>query len=158
MLKPILGAIGTIGVALALHSQPVQAQVPGLDVRVGAQTVEPTNNLGNVFDYGFGLYARVGVPTGPISLMGAATWTRFKPKSNLFNDRDIVTIQFGPHLTVIPGFDVGLEGAYFTEVEEFGFVPVVSVGIINFEATLSYSTTFEGPRTSWLALGVGLKF
>lgn len=145
-------------VALALLSQPMQAQVPGLDIRLGVQTAEPTNNLGNAFDYGYGLYGRVGVPAGPLSLMGAVTWTRFIPKSSIFNERDFVTAQFGPHVTVLPGLDLGLEGAYFTEVERFGFVPVVSIGVINFEATLSYSTTFDGPRTSWFALGVGLKF
>ncbi len=143
----------------ALLSAPLQAQMPGLDVRIGAQTTAPSGGLANAFEYGYGLYARVGAPMGPISLMGAATWTRFKPKSEtLNNDLDIMTLQFGPHLMAAPGFDIGIEGAYFTEVEEFGFVPVVSFGIPNLEATLSYTTTFAGPRTSWFALGVGFKF
>jgi hypothetical protein len=143
---------------LALLVQPVEAQMPGLDVRVGVQAAEPTDGFGRSFDSGLGLYARVGAPMGPISLMGAATWTRFKPQSSLQNDLDVITLQFGPHLAVVPGFDIGLEGAYFTEVEKIGIVPVLSFGIPNLEAMLSYSTTFEGPRTSWFALGVGLKF
>lgn len=146
------------GLALALITQPLQAQVPVVDIRLGAQTAAPTGELANGFDYGYGLYARVGVPFGPIALMGSATWTRFKPTAPSSNNMDIVTLQAGPHFSVIPGLDFGLEGAYFTEVEKFGFAPNVSIGIINFEATLSYNTTLDSPKTSWIALGVGLKF
>jgi hypothetical protein len=146
--------------AFALLAQPLQAQMPGLDVRIGVQTAEPTNGLGNGFENGFGLYARVGGPlgVGPLSLMGAATWTRFAPKSGILSDLDIITMQFGPHLTVVPGFDVGLEAAYITEADKLGLVPVVSFGIPNLEATLSYTSTFSGPQYSWFALGVGFKF
>lgn len=150
--------LAAAALGFTLLSQPLQAQAPGLDVRIGVQAAEPTNGFGDVYDSGLGLYARIGAPVGPISLMGAATWTRFKPRSAIFNDLDILTLQFGPHLAIIPGLDVGIEGAYFSEVEKIGFVPVVSVGIPNLEATLSYSTTFEGPRTSWFALGFGFKF
>jgi hypothetical protein len=154
----VVQLFSAVAIAAAILAQPLQAQAPGVDLRIGATTSAPTDRLANVFDYGYGLYARVGVPMGPISLMGAATVNRFKPKSDIFNDLDIVTMQVGPHLMVVPGFDVGIEGAYFSEVEEFGFVPVVSFGIPNLEATLSYSTTFDGPRTSWFSLGVGFKF
>lgn len=154
MTKHILVAAGLM---LAL-TQPLQAQVPGLDIRLGAQTAVPSTGLSNVFDYGYGVYGRVGVPFGAVSLMGSATWTRFKPKSSFFNDLDIVTVQFGPHFSMVPGLDLGLEGAYITEVEKFGFAPNVSVGIPNFEATLSYNSTFDSPRTSWFSFGVGLKF
>lgn len=152
--------LAAAALGFALLAKPVQAQVPGIDFRVGVQTVEPTNGLGNGFDNGFGLYARVGMPagSGPLSLMGAATWTRFNPKSNIINDLDIITLQFGPHLTLIPGFDVGLEGAFITEADALGLVPVMSFGIPNLEATLSYTSTLSGPQYSWFALGVGFKF
>lgn len=145
------------GVLLATTSS-LQAQVPGLDIRLGAQTAMPTGDLSNGFDYGYGLYTRLGVPFGPVSLMGSATWTRFKPQATAASDLDIITVQFGPHFSLVPGFDVGLEGAYMTEAEKFAFAPNVSIGIINFEATLSYTTTLNSPATSWFALGVGLKF
>ncbi len=146
------------GLALALLAQPLQAQAPLIDVRIGAQTAAPTGDLASVYEYGFGAYARVGVPVGPISLMGSVTWTRFKPDSPSLNDLDIATLQLGPHFAVARGLDFGLEGAYFTEVEKFGLAPNVSIGLSNLEATLSYNTTLDGPRTSWIALGIGLKF
>lgn len=145
------------GLLLAL-TQSLQAQVPGLDVRIGAQTAMPTGPLANGFDYGYGLYGRVGIPLGMVSLMGSVTWTRFKPSASSSADFDIMTLQVGPHFQVIPGLDLGVEGAYFTEVEKFGLAPNLSVGIPNLEATLSYNTTFDSPRTSWLALGIGMKF
>lgn len=152
--------VSAAAVGLALLAQPLQAQLPGADIRIGAQTAEPTNGLGNGYDNGFGLYARIGAPMGPgpLSLMGAATWTRFQPKSDLFDDLDLITLQFGPHLMLTPGFDIGLEGAYITEADKVGLVPVVSFGIPNLEATLAYTSTLSGPQTSWFSLGVGFKF
>lgn len=150
--------LSAAAIAILAFAQPLQAQLPGPDIRVGIHTAEPTNGFGNGYDNGFGLYARIGAPMGPISLMGAATWTRFSPESSLFRDLDIITLQFGPHLMLIPGLDVGIEGAYFTEVEDFGFVPVISFGIPNLEANLAYNTTFDGPKTSWFSLGIGFKF
>ncbi len=153
-------ALSATVVALLLLAQPLQAQMPGMDIRIGVQTAEPTNSLGNGYDNGFGLYTRIGAPmgVGRLSLMGAATWTRFAPKSSLFDDLDIITLQFGPHLTLIPGLDVGLEGAFITEADKLGLVPVVSFGIPNLEATLSYTSSLSGPQYSWFALGIGFKF
>jgi hypothetical protein len=155
MSKHVLGGIA---VALALLAHPVQAQMADLTFRVGAQTTEPTGNLGNAFDYGYGLYARAGTEPTPWSLMGAVTWTRFKGASNAIADVDFITAQFGPHFEFREGFDFGVELAYFTEAEEIGFVPVLSIGLVNIEATLSYNTTFQNPQASWIGLGIGLKF
>lgn len=154
--------LSAAAIAFALVAQPLQAQVPvpGMDIRIGAQTAEPTNGLGNSYDNGFGLYTRIGAPVGvgSLSLMGAATWTRFSPKSSLFDDLDIITVQFGPHLMMVPGLDVGLEAAYITEADKLGLVPVISFGIPNLEGTLSYTSSLSGPQYSWFALGVGFKF
>lgn len=154
----MLKHIAIVAGVLLASTTVLQAQAPLLDVRIGAQTTAPTGSLDNGFDYGYGLYARVGAPFGPVALFGALTWNRFKPESNAASDLDIITVQFGPHLQLVPGLDLGLEGAYISEVERLGFSPSISVGIINFEAVLSYTTTLSGPTTSWLALGVGLKF
>jgi hypothetical protein len=157
MTKHLLGAIA---IACALLAQPkeIQAQMPDLSFRVGAQTIEPTGDLNDTFDYGYGLYARVGTFAEPWALMGAITWNRFVPKSNALNDTDEFTIQAGPHFTLKEGFNLGAEVAYFTENEEFGLVPVLSIGLRNIEATLSYNTTFANPQVNWLALGIGFKF
>jgi len=79
-------------------------------------------------------------------------------ENSAFDDLDLITVQFGPHLLLVPGVELGLEGAYISEVEKLGFSPSIAVGIPNFEVTLSYTTTLSGQTTSWLALGVGLKF
>lgn len=152
--------VSATAIAILLLAQPLQAQVPGVDIRVGAHTAEPTSGLGNGYKNGFGLYTRIGAPVGvgPMSVMGAATWTRFSPKSNLFKDLDVITLQFGPHLLLAPGFDVGLEGAYITEADRVGLVPVVSFGIPNLEGTLSYTSTLSGQQFSWFSLGIGFKF
>jgi hypothetical protein len=154
MIKRIAFAAGL----LLATTTSLQAQAPLLDVRIGAQTAAPTGSLDNGFDYGYGLYARAGAPFGPVKLMGALTWTRFKHESPAFNDLDLITVQFGPHLMLVPGVELGLEGAYISEVEKLGFSPSFAIGIPNFEVVLSYTTTLSGPTTSWLALGVGLKF
>lgn len=155
-------AVSATVAALLLLAQPLQAQMQGqgMDIRVGAQTAEPTNNLGRGYDNGFGLYTRIGAPmgVGNLSLMGAASWTRFSPKSSLFSDLDVITLQFGPHLRLIEGLDVGLEGAYITEADRMGLVPVVSFGIPNLEATLAYTSTLSGNQFSWFSLGIGFKF
>lgn len=155
-------AVAATATALLLLAQPLQAQMPlpGMDIRIGVQTAEPTNNLGSSFDNGFGLYARIGAPVGvgPLSLMGAATWTRFSPKTSVQDDLDIITLQFGPHFSMIPGVDFGLEGAYITDADKLGLVPVISFGIPNLEGTLSYTSTLSGPQYSWFALGIGFKF
>jgi hypothetical protein len=155
-------AVAATATALLLLVQPLQAQMPasGMDIRIGVQTAEPTNGLGNGYDNGFGLYTRIGAPVGVgrLSLMGAATWTRFEPKSSLIDDLDIITLQFGPHLMMIPGLDVGLEAAYITDADKVGLVPVISFGIPNLEGTLSYTSTLSGPQYSWFALGIGFKF
>lgn len=154
--------LSAAAIAFALLAQPVHAQVsaPGMDIRIGVQTAEPTAGLGNGYDNGFGLYTRIGAPVGvgALSLMGAATWTRFSPKSSIFDDLDVITLQFGPHLMMIPGLDVGLEAAYITEADKLGLVPVISFGIPNLEGTLSYTSSLSGPQYSWFALGIGFKF
>lgn len=152
--------LSAAAIAFALLAQPAQAQTATGGIRIGAHTAEPTNGLGDGYKNGFGLYTRFGAPVGvgPVSLMGAATWTRFSPRSSLFNDLDVITLQFGPHLTLVPGFDIGLEGAYITEADGVGVVPVISFGIPNLEGTISYTSTLSGRQYSWFSLGIGIKF
>jgi hypothetical protein len=154
MLRRALVATGLL-VALAA---PAQAQLPLLDVRLGAHAAKPTGDFADSYDAGFGAYARVGVPLGLFKLMGSATYTQFKAANPLTDDTSEISLQVGPHFSPIPLLDFGLEGAYFNDAEEFGFAPNISVGLLNFEATASYYIVNSDPKASWITLGVGFRF
>jgi hypothetical protein len=141
----------------ALCAAPVAAQVPVLDIRLGAHAALPTGDLGDVFDAGFGAYGRLGAPVGPIKLMASITWNRLKAASPLVEDVDVVTITGGPHFSA-GLFDIGVEAGYYGEFEEFGFSPNVSIGLLQFDVTASYNTTLKDPRGSWMTLGLGFRF
>lgn len=147
----------TLALVLAAAA-PLRAQVPLLDIRVGAQAALPTGDFADAYDAGIGAYGRIGVPMLAFTLMGSATYTRFKAANPLIEDRNELTLQVGPHFNLLPMMDLGLELAYFTEAEETGFSPSISVGLLMLEATASYNTTFNSPRGSWVTLGVGLRF
>lgn len=143
---------------LALAAVPAQAQIPVLDIRVGAQAALPQGDFADVYDAGFGAYARVGVPLLMFKLMGSATYTQFKAANPLIEDQSEVTLQVGPHFSPIPLLDLGVEAAYLTDAKEWAFSPNVSIGFLMLEATASYNKTFESGGASWVTLGVGLRF
>lgn len=153
MLRRTLVAAGILLAATA----PLQAQVPVIDIRVGAQLASPTGDFKNGFDTGFGVYGRVGVPMGTFKMMGAVTWNRFKP-TGAGADLDFFTLQAGPHFFLVPLVDIGVEAAYISEIEKFGLSPSVNVGFSKLELTASYNTTFESPATNWLTVGLGFRF
>lgn len=150
-------ALLTVGL-IAIASAPLQAQVPVLDIRIGAHGVLPTGDTKDAFDAGLGAYVRAGLPLLAFKLMGSATYNQFKAINPLVDDVNEVTLQLGPHFSPIPLLDIGIEGAYFMEAEEFGLSPNISVGFLMFEATASYNTTFGNPKASWMTLGVGIRF
>lgn len=143
---------------LLAAAAPLQAQVPVLDIRLGAHAVVPSGDLADTYDGGFGAYGRIGVPLGVVKLMGSATWNRFAAINSAVDDQDVFTLQAGPHFSLLPLLDLGLEAAYFSESEKFGLSPSISIGFLKFEATASYNTTLDSPSTSWMTLGVGIRF
>lgn len=152
--------IRTLALAAALTlaaAAPLAAQVPVLDIRAGAQLAMPTGDLKNGFESGYGVYGRVGVPMAAFKMMGAVTWTQFSA-SGVGADTDFFTIQAGPHVSLVPLADIGLEVAYITEGEEFGISPSVSIGFSKLELTASYTTTFKSPASNWLTVGLGVRF
>jgi hypothetical protein len=154
MIRRLLATCGFVAITAA----PLQAQIPVLDIRVGAHAALPTGDFANAVDAGIGAYGRIGVPLGIVKLMGSATYTQFKAANPLVEDLNIWTVQAGPHFSLLPMIDLGIEGAYFSEVEEFGFAPNVSIGLLMLDITASYNTTFKDPRANWITLGVGLRF
>ena len=147
-----------------LLAAPAAAQIPVLDIRLGAQAVMPQGDLGTFYKGGFGAYGRVGVPLGMIKLMGTATWTRLPGKSitvlgipATIDDQDVVGLTAGPHLS-LPLVDAGLEFGYFSNFEKFGIVPSVSVGLLKFDLMASYTIVNADPKANWVALGAGLRF
>lgn len=155
MLRRSLAAAALVVAAAAVA--PVQAQMPLLDIRIGAQAAMPSGDFADGFDSGLGAYARVGVPLGLTKLFGSVTYTSFKPAGGGDNESEL-TVQAGPHFSLLPMLDFGIEGAYFSESEEFGMAPNISVGLLKFEATASYNTTFADPKASWISVGVGIRF
>lgn len=153
MFRRLLVASGL----LAALSAPLQAQIPLLDIRLGAHAVSPTGDFADAVETGFGAYGRIGVPLGLFKVMGSATYSSFAG-IGAADDQKVFTLQAGPHFSPIPLLDLGLEGAWFSESEEFGFAPNISVGFLSLEATASYYTTFKDPKASWIAIGVGFRF
>lgn len=147
----------TLGL-LALMAAPAQAQIPLLDIRVGAQAALPQGDFADAYDAGFGAYARVGVPLMMFKLMGSATYTQFKAANPLIEDTSEITLQVGPHFSPIPLLDLGLEAAYLTDAKEWAYSPNVSIGLLMLDVTASYNKTLESGGASWVTLGVGLRF
>ncbi|MDH5233635.1 MAG: hypothetical protein OEW77_01670 [Gemmatimonadota bacterium] len=143
---------------VTLVAPAATAQLPVLDLRLGAHAGMPTGDLGDAYDTGFGVYGRLGAPVGPLKLMASATWNRLKGIATASTtDLDVVTVTAGPHFGMAM-LDVGIEGGYFSQFQEFGASPNVSLKLLRYELTASYNMTFQDPKGSWLTLGAGLRF
>lgn len=160
MLRRVTMVLGLTTILAA----PVAAQLPLLDVRIGAQAVMPQGDLADLYKGGFGVYGRLGIPLGGIKLMGTATWTRLPGKTIDvlgtpvgIEDQDVIGLTAGPHLS-LPMLDLGIEAGYFSNFKKVGFVPSASLGVLNFDVMLSYTIVNSDPKANWLGLGVGLRF
>ncbi len=151
MLRRLLASAGL----LAIFAAPAMAQIPLLDIRVGAHVAPPTGDLGVDTDVGIGGYARVGVPLLFFKVMGSATYTQFKAANPLTADRTVTTLQVGPHFSPLPLLDIGAEFAYNTDTKKSGFAPNISVGFLFMEATASYVMLGDD---KFATLGLGLRF
>jgi hypothetical protein len=147
-----------VSVFLALAAVPAQAQMPLLDLRVGAHAGSPQGTFADTHDAGSGAYFRAGVPLLIVKLMGSVTYTQFKSVNPFIDDVSEITLQAGPHFSPIPLLDVGAEFGYLTDAKQWAFTPNVSVGFLMLEATASYNKPFESNAASWVTLGVGLRF
>lgn len=160
MLRRVTMMLGLTTILAA----PVAAQLPLLDVRIGAQVVMPQGDLGDLYKGGFGVYGRLGIPLGGIKLMGTATWTRLPGKTIVafgtpvgIADKDVIGLTAGPHLS-LPMIDLGVEAGYFSNFKKVGIVPSVSFGVLNFDIMASYTIVNRDPKANWAGLGVGLRF
>lgn len=143
---------------------PAAAQLPLLDVRIGAQAVMPHGDLADGYKGGFGVYGRLGIPIGRLTLMGTATVTRLPRKAtgvggplSGIEDRNVIGLTAGPHL-LLPMFDLGIEAGYFSDYNRIGLIPSVSYGVLNLDVMASYTIVNSDPKSNWLGLGVGLRF
>ena len=156
MRRPLLG----LGL-LALVTVPAAAQLPSLavlDVRVGAHAAMPTSDLGDAYDTGFGVYGRVGAPIGPVKVMATLTWSRLRGiAASGTTDLDVITVQAGPHFSLAT-LDVGVEAGYFSQFQQIGVAPNLSIELLGFDLTASYHKTFSDPKGSWITLGAGYRF
>lgn len=147
-----------------LLAAPAAAQVPVLDIRIGAQAVMPTGDLADVYKGGYGAYGRIGIPLGMFKLMGTATYTMLPGKTIDvlgtpvgIDDETVLGVAVGPHLS-LPLLDAGLEFGYFSNFEKMGFIPSVSVGLGKLDLMASYTIVNSDPKANWFGLGVGLRF
>ena len=154
MLRRLLA----VSAFLALAAVPAQAQVPLLDLRVGAHAALPQGDFADSHDAGFGAYFRAGVPLLVVKMMGSVTYTQFKSANPLIDDVSELMLQVGPHFSPIPLLDLGAEFGYMTDAQEWAFSPNVSVGFLMLEATASYNKPFKSDGASWVTLGVGFRF
>lgn len=149
-----------VGLATALAA-PAAAQVPLVDVRVGAHAIMPTGDFSDGYKPGFGAYGRVGMPLGVVKLMATATYNMFPGKTvGVFSvdDETVLGLSVGPHLS-LPLVDAGLEVGWFSNFEKVGFIPSVSLGLGRFDVMASYTTVNAEPnKANWFSLGLGLRF
>lgn len=143
---------------LALAAAPAQAQMPLLDLRIGAHAALPQGAGSDNLDTGIGAYFRAGVPLGIAKVMGSVTYTKFSSSLPGGGDYSELTLQAGPHFSPIPLLDIGAEFGYLTDAEKFAFTPNISVGFLMLEATASYNKPFESGSGSWVTLGLGFRF
>ena len=154
MLRRLLA----VTAVLALAAAPAQAQMPLLDLRLGAHGALPQGDFADTHDAGYGAYLRAGVPLPFVKLMGSLTYTQFKAANPLIEDVSEITVQAGPHFSPIPLLDIGAEFGYLTDAQEWAFTPNVSVGFLMLEATASYNRPFQSGAASWVTLGLGFRF
>lgn len=154
MLRRLLATVGLVAIAAA----PLQAQIPLLDIRVGAQAVIPPDEPGFDSEVGIGAYARIGVPVLAFKLMGSASYTRMKSANPLVGDRNLILVGGGPHFSPLPMLDLGLEAAYNVDAEEWMWNPNVSVGLLMFEATAGYLKAMKGDAKGSVVVGLGFRF
>lgn len=154
MLRRLLAATALVALAAA----PAQAQLPLLDLRVGAHGALPQGDFADTHDAGIGAYFRAGVPLLVFKLMGSVTYTQFKAVNPFIDDVSEITLQAGPHFSPLPLLDIGAEFGYLTDAKEMAFTPNVSVGFLMLEATASYNRPFQSGANSWVTLGIGLRF
>lgn len=153
MLRRLLATVGLVAIAAA----PLQAQIPLLDIRVGAQGALPQGDLGDGLDAGIGAYARVGVPLLFFKAMASAQYTRFKSANPLIDDSNVLLIGAGPHFSPLPLLDIGVEAAYDGDAKEWAWNPNASVGFLMLEATAGYVKPMKG-GDGWATLGIGFRF
>lgn len=155
MIRRIAVALGLA----ALIAAPAAAQVPALDIRVGAHATLPSADLADAQTTGYGAYGRLGAPVGPLKLFASATWNQFKGEGGA-PDTDVTTLTVGPHFSLIPMLDIGIEGGLFfgDNDSEFGLSPNVSIALMKFDVTVQYNTTTKDPKATWINAGVGFRF
>lgn len=148
-----------LGLATVLAA-PAAAQVPLVDVRVGAAAILPTGDFADGYKAGYGAYGRVGMPLGMMKLMATATYNMFPGKTvGIFtvDDETVLGLSVGPHLS-LPLVDAGIEVGYFSNFEKVGFIPSVSVGAGKLDLMASYTIVNSDPKANWFSLGIGLRF
>ncbi len=154
MLRRLLATVGLVAIAAA----PLQAQIPLLDIRVGAQAVVPPSEPGFDTEIGIGAYARVGVPVLIFKLMGSASYTRVKSPLPGAEATNVIMIGGGPHFSPLPLLDLGLEAAYNMDSKEWAWNPNVSVGFLMLEATAGYLKQMKGGGDGSVVVGLGFRF
>lgn len=152
----MLRLVRTVLMALLLGLAPTavaSAQLPGLGLGAGVRYASPSGDFGDAIEPGYGGYLKAELGAVLIGVAAEANLTRFAGEGNA----DAVTvfgIQAGPCLSM-GLLKAGLDIGWYSEIEETGYTPNLSLGLGPFEGGAGI-TFFDGGR--WLFLRAGVRF
>lgn len=153
-MRPPLAPLGLGLLVLAFTAAPASAQLPGvgLGLSAGARYAVPSGDFGDAVKPGYGGYVKVEIGALMLGAAAEANITRFGGEEG-FDGVTVLGIQAGPRIGM-GLFKVGLDLGWYSEVEEVGYTPNISVGLGPLEAGAG-ATFFSGGR--WLYLRGGIK-
>jgi hypothetical protein len=126
---------------------------PGTYFGVGAQATFPTSDFGDKYETGFGVQGMFNYPLIPlIDLAASVGWNHF-PAGQVTEAVDIWEFTAGPRFALGTFFMNG-ETGYFSEVDEWNFVPGLGLRFKHWE----YSLRVKAATNSWTSLRVGYYF
>ncbi len=137
----------------ALPLGSVVAQLPGIGLGAGVRYAAPSGDFGNALDPGYGGYLKAEVGALLIGVAAEANLTRFGGAGTA-DDVTVFGIQAGPRLS-LGLLKAGLDIGWYSEVEETGYTPSLSLGLGPLEGGAGI-TFFDGGR--WVFLRAGVRF
>lgn len=152
-MRPLAATLGTALLALAIAPTAIPAQLPGLGLGAGVRYAAPSGDFGDALDPGYGGYLKAELRAVLIGVAAEANLTRFAGEGDA-DDATVLGIQVGPRLS-LGLLKAGLDIGWYSEVEEAGYTPSLSLGLGPVEGGAGI-TFFDGGR--WFFLRAGVRF
>lgn len=151
MRRALIPAMAALLVATV--TPPLHAQLPGMSLGVGGRWASPSGDFGDAVETGYGGYFKVELGALMLGAAAEANLTRFGGEG----DADGVTVfgvQAGPRVGM-GLFKAGLDIGWYSEIEETGYSPNLSLSLGPLDAGAGM-TFFSGGRWLYLRAGVRL--